>query len=104
MPLPVTVSIPPGAKLPPDASEPIIRAAVVKVTDPRLLPEHSAKQGPPRTVVNTEAGLSVIVVRVEFAVNIPKWKPKVVTLLAVASSDRPITRTATANILGDVID
>src|SRR5215831_3741307 len=103
MPLPVTVSIPPGAKVPPAASEPLIRAAVVKVTDPRLAPEHAGEQGPPVTVVNTEAGLRVIVVRLEFAANVPLLKLKVVKLLAVASSDKPITRTVTANILGYVI-
>jgi hypothetical protein len=103
MPLPVTVSIPPGAKVPPAASEPLIRAAVVKVTDPRLAPEHAGEQGPPVTVVNTEAGLRVIVVRLEFAANVPLLKLKVVKLLAVASSDKPITRTVTANILGYAI-
>src|SRR5215813_2496174 len=103
MPLPVTVSIPPGAKVPPAASEPLIRAAVVKVTDPRLAPEHAGEQGPPVTVVNTEAGLRVIVVRLEFAANVPLLKLKVVKLLAVASSDKPITRTVTANILGYVM-
>src|SRR5215469_3545357 len=103
VPLPVTVRIPPGAKVPPAASEPLIRAAVVKVTDPRLLPEHTGEQGGPETVLNTEEGLRVIVVRVVFAASVPKSKLKVVTLLALASSDRPITRTATANNLGYAI-
>jgi len=49
----------------------LIRAPVVKVTDPRLLPEHAGEQGPPVTRVKTEAGLSVIVVRLVFAANVP---------------------------------
>jgi hypothetical protein len=102
VPLPITVSNPPAPKLPPAASEPLVRAAVVMVTDPRLVPEHIGEQGGPLTTINVEAGLSEIVVRLAFAANVPLSMVKVV-LVAVASSARVITRTVTANILGYVV-
>src|SRR6185369_15628240 len=54
MPLPVIVNEPPAANVPPIANEPLLRAPVVKVTEPKLEPVMSPPPLSPLTATRTD--------------------------------------------------